>query len=159
MGTCLLTFCTNMYPCFCVFCMYPCFIFLHYIEGFLLGTCGKIAKKHWFYGIFRRFRRAFMCWSVCGCIADCKSWKEKVFVLSDYIYTYMFHLCSWMFRAAAIEKNSILFELYQNSRTKNRQQKRIKRKYVRFYYRKCVRFECEKIMYYHIQCIGGVYYI
>ena len=71
----------------------------------------------------------------------------------------MFRLCSEKFRATAIEKNCILFMLYQNSRnsrTENRQQKkRIKRKYVRFYYRKCVLFECEKIMYYHIQCIGG----
>ena len=30
----------------------------------------------------------------------------------------MFRLCSGMFGAAAIEKNCILFELYQNNRTK-----------------------------------------
>ena len=41
----------------------------------------------------------------------CKSWKEKVFVLGDYICTYMFRLCSEKFRATAIEKNCILLEL------------------------------------------------
>lgn len=36
----------------------------------------------------------------------------------------MFHLCSEKFKVTAIEKNCILLELYQNSRTENRQQKR-----------------------------------
>lgn len=39
-----------------------------------------------------------------GIDMDCKSWKEKVFVLRDYICIYMFRLCSGMFGAAAIEK-------------------------------------------------------
>lgn len=39
-----------------------------------------------------------------GIDMDCKSWKEKVFVLRDYIYTYMFRLRSGMFGVAAIEK-------------------------------------------------------
>ena len=102
--------------------------FLHYIEVVLFETCGKIAKKYWFYGIFRRFWRAFMCWSVCGCIADCKSWKEKVFVLSDYIYTYMFHLCSWMFRAAAIEKNCIFLRYTRIAELETAAEKRIEKK-------------------------------
>ena len=92
--------------------------FLHYIEVVLLGTCGKIEKKHWFYGIFRRFGVFLLCVVGTGIDTDSKSWKEKVFVLRDYIYTYMFRLCSWMFGAAAIEKYCTLFELYQNSKTK-----------------------------------------
>lgn len=92
--------------------------FLPYIEGFVLGMCGKSAEKYWFCGIFRRFWRVFVSVSVCGCIADCKNWKEKVFVLREYICIYMFRLCSGKFGTAAIEKNCILFELYQNSRTK-----------------------------------------
>lgn len=63
-----------------------------------------------------------------GIDTDSKSWKEKVFVLRDYIYTYMFRLRSEKFRATAIEKNCILFMLYQNSRTENRQQKKDKKK-------------------------------
>jgi len=46
-----------------------------------------------------------------------------------YFCIYMFGLCSEKFRAAAIEKNCILLELYQNNRTENRQQKnRIEKK-------------------------------
>lgn len=99
-------------------------------------------------------------WNRYGLYADCKSWKEKVFVLRMYFCMYMFCLRSGKFRTAAIEKNCILLELYQNNRTENRQQKRgWERKYIWFYYRKCVRFECEKIMYYHIQCIGGILHL
>lgn len=61
------------------------------------------------------------CWNRYGIEKHCKNWKEKVFVLRGYIYTYMSGLCSEKFRAAAIEKNCILIvliELYQNSRTK-----------------------------------------
>lgn len=54
-----------------------------------------------------------------GIDTDCKSWKEKVFVLRMYFYIYMFCLRSGMFGAAAIEKK-IEKELYQNSRTENR---------------------------------------
>lgn len=88
-------------------------VFFALYRRFILRTCGKIAKKYWFCGIFRQFWRVSVGVNMCGCIADCKSWKEKVFVLRDYIYTYMFRLCSGMFGAAAIEKNCILFELYQ----------------------------------------------
>lgn len=85
---------------------------------------------------------------MCKCITDCKNWKEKVFVLRDYIYIYMFGLCSALFRAAAIEKKNCI-ELYfvkytRLAKLKTGSRKRIERKYVRFYYRKCVLVECDK---------------
>lgn len=81
----------------------------------------KVRKSIDFVGFLGGFGVFLLCcgyWNRYGIEKYCKSWKEKVFVLRDYIYTYMFRLCSEKFRAAAIEKNCILFELYQNNRTK-----------------------------------------
>jgi hypothetical protein len=67
------------------------------------------------------------CWNRYGIEKYCKNWKEKVFVLRGYIYTYMFGLCSEKFRAAAIEKNCILLELYQIVERKQAIEKRIEK--------------------------------
>lgn len=72
-------------------------------------------------------------WNRYGIEKYYKNWKEKVFVLRDYIYTYMFRLCSEKFRAAAIEKNCILFELYQIIQNENRQQKKRIEKKIRLF--------------------------
>lgn len=89
----------------------------------------KVLKNIDFVGFLGGFSVFLLCVVGTGIDTDCKNWKEKVFVLRDYIYTYMFRLCSGKFGVAAIEKNCILFRLYQNNRTENRQQKkRIKKK-------------------------------
>lgn len=77
-----------------------------------------------------------------NCMQIVKAGK-KVFVLRMYFCIYMFGLCSEKFRAAAIEKKiekmsyTRIAELKTGSRKEDR-------KYVWFYYRKCVRLECEK---------------
>ena len=43
-------------------------------------------------------------WNRYGLYTDCKSWKEKVFVLRMYFCMYMFCLRSEKFGAATIEK-------------------------------------------------------
>lgn len=80
---------------------------------------------------------------VCGLYMDCKNWKEKVFVLRDYIYTYMFCLRSGMF-GAAIEKKREKMSYTRIAERKQTAEKQNRK--ARFYYRKCVRFECEKIV-------------
>lgn len=126
-------------PMFLVFCV---------IQKVLFWEC---AEKVWksidfmeFLSCFSMFLLRCGYWNRYGIEKYCKNWKEKIFVLRMYFCIYMFGLCSEKFRAAAIEKNCILIELYQNSRTKTGSRKEDKK--ARFYYRKCVLFECEKIV-------------
>ncbi len=83
--------------------------FLPYIEGFILGMCGKVRKSIDFVGFLGGFGVFLLCcgyWNRYGIEKYCKNWKEKVFVLRMYFCMYMFCLRSGMFFAAAIEKKT-----------------------------------------------------
>lgn len=128
-------------------------LFLHYIEGFVLKTCGKITEKYWFYRIFKRFWRVFVVrygyWNRYGLYADCKSWKEKVFVLRGYgdIFILICFVCV-LECLELLQSKRIVFCLNYTRIAERKQaaEKRIEKNFFRFYYRKCVLFECEKIV-------------